>query len=126
MWEAFGGIAAVLGTLAGIIKWLLTIYFKQSAQLEEVKNAYQTQALVGLQETVDNHKKELRVLGQKLEDNTRATTVARTELQTVSGDLRKYIEEVEKSASKIHSEVISLGKDLAMVKGRPYAKKGNQ
>lgn len=125
MWEALGGIAAVLGALAGIIKWLLGAYFKKAEQLEEVKSAYQAQALVGLQETVEAHKKELRVLGQKLEENTRATTIARTELQTVSGDLRKYIEGVEKTASKIHSEVIALGKDLAMVKGRPNAKKAD-
>lgn len=126
MWEAFGGVAAVLGTLAGIIKWLLTIYFKQSAQLEEVKNAYQTQALVGLQETVDTHKKELRALGQKLEENTKATTTARTELQVISKDLKAYIEEVERTAGKIQSQVIKLGEELVMVKGRPHAKKADQ
>ena len=83
MLEAAGAIAGVLGLLAGIIKMLLDKYFKQAAELESVKQSYQQKAIDELNLAIVEHKKELKALALKLEENTRTNQITQNKLQSV-------------------------------------------
>lgn len=118
MLEAAGAIAGVLGLLAGIIKMLLDKYFKQAAELESVKQSYQQKAIDELNLAIVEHKKELKALALKLEENTRTNQITQNKLQSVSDDLRSYIGSVEKSLEALQGHVVKLSDELIIVKGR--------
>lgn len=118
MWEAFAGVASVVGVLAGLIRWLLQEYFKKAAELEDVKKAHTARLLQELEVTVDEHRKEIRSLGIKIESSTKAITDSDKKLQTLTEDLRKFLVNTEEKFSRIETDVIKIGRDLIMLKDR--------
>lgn len=118
MWQALGGVAALVTAMAGIIKVLVDRYFKQATELEELKKNYGAKMLEDLKSTVTEHKKELKILGEKIEKNTSAQMMGDRKLQVLTEDLRKYALESEEKFEKFQSEIVKLGKEVFMVRGK--------
>lgn len=125
MWEALAGIAGVLGALSAIIRWLLQEYFKKAKELEETKKTLQEKVLQDLNLTVDEHKKELRILGSKLEASTGALKTTDKDLQELALKLNDYYAESKTRLSVFESKLIKLTEDLFMLKGKSDGKKNN-
>jgi chromosome segregation ATPase len=117
MWEALAGIAAVLGALAGIIKWLLSEYFKKAEALEETKKQLTDRSIENLKEIVDEHKIELKTLGSKLKDATTTLQSHNSKLDDLEESLIEYIEQTKTRIEKLESQIIKLGTDLILIKG---------
>lgn len=126
MWQAVAAIAVVLGTLAGIIKWLLEKYFEKQEELEALKKRNSDIMLENLSGTVDAHKKELRNLKNSLDLNTAALCKTDVELKDLAKQVSKYSDSTEARMQKFETQLIKIGEDLYLVKGRPNGKKGDQ
>lgn len=117
MWEALAATATVLGALAGIIKWLLGEYFKKAEALEETKKQLTDRSIENLKEIVDEHKKELKTLGNKLKEATTTLQVHNSKLEDFEDTLLDYIEQTKVRIEKLESQIIKLGTDLILIKG---------
>lgn len=126
MWEAFGGVAAVLGLLGGIIKLLLDKFFKQAEELEYTKKRLADKSIEELQTIINQHKVELHKLREELALNTKSIAKADKDLQKFSEDLRFYVEESQLRIQRIESSVLRLSEELTMLKGRANATKKSQ
>lgn len=123
MWEALASIAGVLGAMAAIIRWLLQEYFKKAKELEETKKSLQEKVLDELKSTVDEHKKELRILGSKIQVSTTSLNSVDVDLKSVTLKLNEYHQESKQRIEFLESRLIKLSDDLLMVKGVVIDKK---
>lgn len=126
MWEALAAIAAVLGALAGIIKWLLDKYFIKQEELEAVKKRYADIALENLRDTVDEHKKELRTIKTALDSSTAALVMTDKEIKNLTENVRVFIDRTDVKIKAMESQVIKLSEELYLFKGTNNAKKSDQ
>lgn len=117
MWEALASIAGVLGAMAAIIRWLLQEYFKKAKELEETKKNLQEKILDELKLTVDEHKKELRILGSKIQVSTTSLNAVDVDLKSVALKLNEYHQESKQRIEFLESRLVKLSDDLLMVKG---------
>lgn len=118
MWEAFGGVAAVLGLLGGIIKLLLDKYFKQAEELEHTKKTLAEKSINELKILLDQHKVELHKMREELSLNTKSIAKADRDLQKFTEDLRSYIDESNTRIQRIETSMIKLSDELLLIKGQ--------
>lgn len=126
MWEALGGVAAVIGMLAGTIKWLLDKYFKKQEELEALRKNYTDVALENLRETVDQHKKELKIIKSSLDSSTVALQTADKDIRDLSKDVSSYVDQTNNRMQRLESEIIKIGNDLILIRGKNYGPKENK
>ena len=125
MWEAVFAIAGLMGTLAGLIRWLLVKYFDKQEELEALKKRFADTAIDNLKETVEEHKKELRILKVSLDRSADSIDRSDKQIKTMTEDLRSYVSESHIRMQHIESQILKLGNELIMIKGKPKSAKNN-
>lgn len=126
-------IATIIGALAAVIRWLLQVWAKQSAEIERIRESVLTRTISQLEIAVDDHKKMLNSTSQEIKSlHEQMTKVAAVGVKVsekwtdLSSRLETYVEQNQKNIDKLHGEIVSLGRDLILLKGSPNAKKANQ
>lgn len=121
--EALLSIVGVIGALAGIIRWLLQVYFKQAQELESLKKKFTDEAIDELKVTVENHKKELFVIKDRLDSAAAGYKSNQTGFKEVTDSLRNFVESNDRELERMRTQIIQLSKDIIMLKdvksGRP-------
>lgn len=103
--ETLVTLLGIFGTLAGIIRWLLAVYFKKEAELEEVKKKLTDEVLNDLKETVENHKQELKVIKVELQAASHGYKSNEAGFKNLTESLRGYINSQEEEIIKIKGEI---------------------
>ena len=124
-WGAIAAVAGILGTLAGLIRWLLQAYFAKAEELEALKKSNQVLAIQDLRDTVDSHKAEIRRHSGKLDDTDKVLHRSSMQLQKISESLEEKHDEYHSRFQRIESEIIQLKKGLVMVRTKNGAKKAD-
>lgn len=122
MWEALGQIAAVLLAITGLAKLFVNDYFKKAKELELVKKKRTDDVLRSLKETVDEHKIELRTLRTSVDAVNTSLRITDKELQSLKSEIENYANISEVRMAKVETQIIKLGENLLMLKGRVNAK----
>jgi chromosome segregation ATPase len=124
-------IATIIGSLAAVIRWLLQVWHKQQAEIEKMKESVITRTLNELERAVGEHRKVLNQTTHEIKElQGQMTKVASVGVKVqekwtvVSSRLEEYIEQNQLRTDKLEAELLSIGKDLWILKsGRPTNEK---
>lgn len=123
--QDLGWVALVVGTLAAVIRWLLQVWFKQSAELEKLRSSVISGSIDKLDDIVTDHKKsintldqDVRVLKDEIKKFVHQNAKSTEEWARFSEKLDRYIAENQERTATIETEIHRITKDLVLVKGK--------
>jgi predicted nucleic acid-binding Zn-ribbon protein len=126
-------IATIIGALAAVIRWLLQVWYKQQAEIEKMREGIVEKSIRDLERAVDDHKKTLVLTTTELkelkEQMTRVASVGVKVEQKWTGlsdRLEQYVKQNQERVDKLHGELLTIGKELYLLKGNPRAAKDSK
>lgn len=119
-----GGTMAVVGP---IIKWLITDWYQKQKELHDIKYRQNKQAIMDLKGVVDDLKTTVRVLERELLEYKIKLEKSANDYGNISRKMDEYLDEhreearshrkaTEKEIQDVRGSIISLGKELILVK----------
>ncbi len=122
--EAIGVLIGILTVMAGFVRWLLSFYFKKEAEIEKLKKKLTDEVLSDLKSTVEDHKKELRLIKEKLDTVSIGYKSNQEGFKAITDSLRNYIDVQEGEIAKIKHDIKYLTDDVISLKISRKVKNG--
>lgn len=129
MWEAIASIAGFLAAVAGLVRWLLAVWFKNVRENESLKNQLRTKEIETLKETLKDFEEKLQVHESKMQElektirvQTQEFVKAKDGYKEISTQLRRYVEKSDGITRELRQAIVRLSEDLILIKGTTNAK----
>ena len=119
-------IATIIGALAAVIRWLLQVWHKQQAELEKMREGIVEKTIRDLERAVEDHRLTLRTTTAEIHAlKDQMIKVANVGVKVeqkwtgLSERLEDYVQKNQERVDKLHGELLSIGKELYLIKGKP-------
>lgn len=122
--EVWVAIFGFLTAAVGGIRWLLSVYYRQSQKIEDLRSTNESLAIQQLNLAVDGLKDSIRMYradmlrAQEQMVKMQAGIVRNTtDGEAIMKTLAEYIETTMQRMNKMESQIIELSKRLILIKG---------
>lgn len=107
---------AIIATLAGLIRWLIQVYFKQSKELAKTKNDLYQLKVESLNDVLKDHKQSLSNMHLELHSLIMELKRTREEMFDLRNNLREMELVQSKTFDNIKLSIEALNRDVRILK----------
>lgn len=115
--ENMGSILALVGFIAGAFRWLISVYFKQAKELQDLRRKMTDDVIDRFRHDLNEHKVELKRLGDSFQEAVKLNEKNQFQFLDLSEDLRAFVASVEKKFDAIETQIGVLNGDLRFIRG---------
>lgn len=121
-WAALFGL---LGSAIAAFRWLMQVNENKNIKIEELRKENMVNVVGRLEAAVESQRKDMELSRVQMTDLKRQLGILSVQLKDSTGatntiikSLKDFVDRAEKQFVKHESELIRLGKELIMVKGK--------
>lgn len=130
MWEAVAAIAGFLTAIAGLTRWLFSVWFKNVKENEILKNELRSKEIESIHVMLENfetklkyHQTQMVELQRIIQIQTQEFEEAKAGYVRIGNNLRQFIIQSEQVTKELKQNIVRISDDLMIIKGKPRAQK---
>jgi hypothetical protein len=123
--ETLLSILGLLTAIAGAIRWLIHVYWKQAETIEDLRHIHEKRTILVMKEAIDDLKKEInmhkismKTMQDKMEYIHQRLDKSADETQVMIKSVNDMMDLMMQKIRVMESQVVQLAKGMVMIKNK--------